>query len=146
MDIIQTSLKAGSTDAEVNILDASDQFVYQPDADQVMVLRNPTGSAISPVLTGNNVSSAHPVPGAMPMDLTGGFAVGAIAAGQSVAIPLDSVRFWIKGSISFINNGAGLQCVIYTRDNLPNIPDLLWIDGGKLVAAGFLTVNSKLWS
>ena len=62
-DIIQTSLKAGATDAEVNILDASDQFVYQPDADQVMVLRNPTGSAISPVLTGNNVPSAHPVPG-----------------------------------------------------------------------------------
>ncbi len=145
MDIIQTSLKAGSTDAEVNILDASDQFVYQPDADQIMVLRNPTGSAISPVLTGNNVSSAHSVPGAIAMDLTGGFAVGAIAAGQSVAIPLDSVRFWIKGSISFINGGAGLECVIYTRDNLPNIPDLLWIDGGRLVANGRLTVNSRLW-
>ena len=145
MDIIQTSLKAGATDAEVNILDASDQFVYQPDADQVMVLRNPTGSAISPVLTGNNVSPAHPVPGAMPMDLTGGFTVGAIAAGQSVAIPLDSVRFWIKGDRAFINSGAGLQCVIYTRDNLPNIPDLLWIDGGRLVANGRLTVNSRLW-
>lgn len=146
MDIIQTSLKSGATDAEVNILDASDQFIYQPDADQVMVLRNPTGSAISPVLTGNSVSSAHPVPGAMPMDLAGGFAVGAIAAGQSVAIPLDSVRFWIKGDRSFINSGTGLECVIYTRDNLPNIPDLLWIDGGRLVAAGVLTANSKLWS
>lgn len=145
MAINQTSLKSGAVTTGVSILDDTDQFIYQPDANQVMILRNPTGSPISPILTGNNVSSAHLIKTYGYVDLTGGFPVGAIASGQSVAIPLETVRLWIKGERSFINGGAGLQCSIYTRDTVPNVPDLLWIDGGKLISAGVLTVNSKLW-
>lgn len=146
MAITQTSLRIkGATDGAVTVLDASDQFIYQPSGQQVMLLRNPTASAISPVLTGNNVSSTFKVPTVGTLYLTEGFEVGDIEAGQTVAIPLDTVRHWIAGERSFINNGAGLECSIYTRDTVPNVPDLLWIDGGKLISAGILTVNSKLW-
>lgn len=145
MTIEQTSLKSGAATAEINILDDSEEFIYQADANQVMILRNPTGSPISPILTGSNPPSAYLIKGYGYADLTAGFPVGSIAAGQSVAIPLETLRLWIAGSRSYINNGTGLECSIYTRDTVPNIPDLLWIDGGKLISAGVLTVNSKLW-
>lgn len=143
-DLLQTTLKVkGATDVVLNLLDDNETFVYQPDGNQVMIIHNVTGSAISPLLMGDAASAAFKVQGIGTIDLTGGYAVGSIEAGEAVTIPLESVRHWIAG-ISSIVNAAGATCIITTNDNLPNY-EYIWLQGGRLVADGRLTATSRLW-
>lgn len=83
-----------------------DTFTYVPRKRAILVLRNPTGAAISPVIDGN-AGTTVPVAGVGPVDVSGGYAVGSIAAGAAVAIPLDTIAEYLKGTIA-INSGSGL--------------------------------------
>lgn len=125
-------------------LDNTDNFVYQPSGRQVLILSNPTGSTITCKLIGNETPSALEVPRVGAINLTSGLPVE-VPAGASVAIALDTVAQWIKGTRSSIIDGTGLICQLYTYETLPTVPDLLWIDAGKLVFNGVLTQSSKLW-
>jgi hypothetical protein len=85
----------------------ADTFTYKPGQGQYLILRNTTGGALSPTITGSaNVATG--VNGAGVVNTASGYAVGSIAATTgSVMIPLDSIALFLKGTIS-ITSGTGL--------------------------------------
>lgn len=86
----------------------ADTFTYNEGKSPVLVISNPTAEAISPVIDGNG-STSVPVRGVGSVDVSGGYAVGSIAADGVVAIPLKSIREYLKGTIA-ISTGDGLVC------------------------------------
>lgn len=99
------------TVTEVTLDGSSDTFSYSSGSRQILILRNPTGSPISPVIDGDGASAALPVSGVGTIDLTSGYAVGSIAAGAVKAIPLDTIKNYLSGTIA-INSGSGLVAVL----------------------------------
>jgi hypothetical protein len=88
-------------------LSASDTFSYDKGSPgSVLVLRNPTGGAISPVITGSLASTSIPVAGYGTVSAAS-YAVGSIAAGAARVIPLDSISQYLEG-VDTITSGAGL--------------------------------------
>lgn len=110
-----TSVKPGGVITSVeNVLTASDTLVWdQNTAGAMLILRNGTGGALSPVITGSQASAAVPVPGYGPVSAAAGLAVGSIPAGQSRVIPLDSRREYLQGAIT-ITAGAGITATLLT--------------------------------
>lgn len=91
---------------ETTLTGTADTFTYKEGQGQLLVLRNPTAGALSPVINGSaNVATG--VPGLGSVNTTTGFAVGSIAAGAARVIPLDSIALYLKGTIS-IATGTGL--------------------------------------
>lgn len=111
-----TSLKPGGIITPVeNTLTASDVLIWdQNTPGAVLVLRNPTGGALSPVITGSQASAAVPVPGFGTVSAAAGLAVGSIAAGATRFIPLDSRREFLQGTIT-ITSGVGLVATVLTN-------------------------------
>ena len=143
-DIIQTSLKVkGAVNVTVGTLGDNVSLVYQPDVNQFLVIHNITASAITPVIKGLSAPSGFKVAGVGLLDLTDGYPMGEIAAGASIALPLHTVREWLKGDV-VIEGATGANAYITTTTDVPQY-EPLWIQGGRLVAGGRLTANSRLW-
>lgn len=104
-----TSLAGAGVRAVTELtLTASDTFVYdfgRPGS--ILYLRNPTGGALSPTITGSTASGSIAVSGYGVVSAAAGLAVGSIPAGQARVIPLDSIRLYLEGTIT-ITGGAGL--------------------------------------
>lgn len=94
------------TITETTLTGTADTFTYVATASQVLILRNPTGGALSPVIDGNGATTI-PVAGVGSVDVSSGYAVGSIAAGASKSIPLDTIKAYLKGTIA-ITTGTGL--------------------------------------
>lgn len=112
-NLTNTSIKAGGviTPTE-NTLTASDVLTWDGNtAGAILLLRNPTGGALSPSIAGSN-SATVAVPGVGPVSVNP-LAVGSIAAGASRVIPLDSRREFLQGVIT-ITGGTGLVATILT--------------------------------
>ncbi len=92
--------------AEITLDGVSDTFTYTQRKDAVLILRNPTAGAISPVIDGDGASSV-PVAGVGNVDISSGYAVGSIAAGNVAAVPLDSIAQYLAGTIT-ITGATGL--------------------------------------
>lgn len=90
----------------------ADTFTYRPGRGDILVLHNPTGGAISPVIDGDGATTAE-IQGLGVVTTSGGYAVGSIAAGAEVLIPLDSIGQYLKGVIT-INSGSGLVGSVLT--------------------------------
>lgn len=84
----------------------ADTFTYRPGTGQILILRNGTGGAISPVIDGDG-GTVVPVEGLGPVSVASGYAVGSIAAGAAVVIQLDTIFQYLTGVIA-INSGSGL--------------------------------------
>lgn len=110
-----TSVRPGGVITPVdNTLTASDVIVWDPNVpNAILVLRNPTGGALSPTITGSSASAAYAVPGVGPQNLSGGLAVGSIAAGATRYIPLDSRVQYLQGTIT-ITAGTGIIAHLLT--------------------------------
>lgn len=110
--ITATAIK-GSAVATVarTTLNGTDSFVYNGNKRPVLLLKNPTGGAISPVIDGADADAAYAVPGVGEQDLTGGYAVGAIAAGAEARINLEDISAYLQGTIA-INSGSGLEAAL----------------------------------
>ncbi|MGR3593040.1 MAG: hypothetical protein ACU0B9_06995 [Limimaricola soesokkakensis] len=91
-------------------LTASDTLTFEVLGRQVLVLRNPTAGALSPVIDGDGATTVR-APGAPAFDISAGYAVGAIAAGAAVAIPLDSISAYLAGTIT-VTGGSGLVATL----------------------------------
>lgn len=76
---------------------ASDTFTYQ--AGDVLVIRNASGGALTPLIDGAG-GTTYPVPGLGNVDVSGGLTLASIANGATVAIPLDSIRAYLQGVIT----------------------------------------------
>ena len=99
--------KAAVTETTLN---GTDSLTYREANKPILVLRNPTAGALSPVIDGNGGSSVS-VAGIGSVDVSGGYAVGSIAAGAAVAIPLITIREYLKGTIA-ITGGTGLVATL----------------------------------
>lgn len=91
----------------VTLTGTDDTFAYNASKRPILFLRNPTGGAISPVIDGDGASTVS-VNGVGPVDVSSGYAVGSIAAGAAVAIPLASIAEYLAGDIE-ITSGTDLE-------------------------------------
>ena len=99
---------AGQRSVSVATLNGSgDTFTYIEARRAILYLHNPTGGAISPTIDGAGGTTVN-VPGIGTVDVSGGYAVGSIAAGATVAIPVDTIREYLQGTIA-ITGGTGLE-------------------------------------
>lgn len=110
--ITATSMQgAGQRAVTQTTLNGTDSLVYNASARPVLVLRNPTAGALSPVIDGNGGTTVQ-VAGVGSVDVSGGYAVGSIAATTGiVAIPLDSISAYLQGTIA-ITSGTGLVATL----------------------------------
>ncbi len=108
-----TSIRAGGVVSTTeNTLTASDTFTWNaqiPGA--ILILRNGTAGALSPVITGSLAGTAIPVNGFGTVSAAAGIAVGSIPAGQSRVIPLDSRREFLQGVIT-VTGGTGIVATL----------------------------------
>ncbi|MGL4296697.1 MAG: hypothetical protein ACRCTG_13350 [Aestuariivirga sp.] len=110
--LTSTSVRAGGVVSTTeNTLTASDTFTWdQNTAGAILILRNGTGGALSPVITGSTASTAIPVAGFGTVSAAS-LAVGSIPAGQSRVIPLDTRREFLQGTIT-ITGGTGITATL----------------------------------
>ena len=83
----------------------SNTLFFEPGNRQMLMLRNPTGAGISPVISGS--ASGVIRVGGLVIDTSAGVAIGSIAAGQSSVLILDTRLEYLRGIVS-ITNAAGL--------------------------------------
>lgn len=93
---------------EVTLTGTADTFVYKASKKPILVIRNATAGALTPVIDGNG-GTTIPVPGYGNLDVSAGYSVGSIAAGAVRAIPLETISAFLQGTIA-ITGGTGLVC------------------------------------
>lgn len=89
---------------------SSDTFTYTAGA--ILIFINDSGESLSPVIDGDGASTVG-LSGVGDIDISSGFAVGSIADGLTKAIPLDSIRSYLAGTIA-ITSGSGLKAQLLT--------------------------------
>lgn len=79
-------------------LTTSDTLVYKPDKTQLLIIRNPTGGALSPEIRGSDAPTSYPVSGIGEVDTS--------SFHDFASIPASEVRMLRLGTISKILAGA----------------------------------------
>ena len=95
---------------ETTLNGSTDSLVYNADRRAVLALRNPTAGALTPVIDGDGGTSV-PVAGIGSVSVSSGYSVGSMAAGAAVAIPLDTIKEYLRGTIA-ITGGTGLVAAL----------------------------------
>lgn len=108
MATITPTSMTGSGDRAINetTLTSSDTFVYNPDKNPVLILSNNTAGALTPNIDGDG-NASYPAPGIGYVDVSGGFDLSEMADGDVVAIPLNSIRAYLSGTIE-VTGGTGI--------------------------------------
>lgn len=102
--IVPTSMQGpGMRTLTETTLTASDTFSYQ--AGDILLLRNPTGGALSITLDGAGGVS-WPVDGAPDINTTAGLALASIPTLGARVIPLDTIRAYLLG-VTTVTGGTG---------------------------------------
>jgi hypothetical protein len=94
-------------------LTANDTLVYKEGADQILILHNGTAGALTVVLDGAD-SVPVPVKGLGEVQTSAGYSTNAIAAGARVAIPLDSIRAYLRGVVA-VTGGTGITATLTSK-------------------------------
>lgn len=113
MATIAKTLTAGSGQrvlTETTLTGTADTFTYQRGIGMVLLIRNPTAGALSPVIDGADATTVEKA-GVGVISVAAGYAVGSIAVGAARAIPLDTISDYLQGVIS-ITSGTGLICAL----------------------------------
>ena len=95
----------------VTTLNGTDSLTYEQG--DVLILRNPTGSSITPTIDGAG-GTTWPAEGIGNVTVSAGLSLGAIPAGVTITIPMDSIRAYLQGVIA-ITSGTGLVGSIQRR-------------------------------
>lgn len=100
---------AGDIALTVVTLDgATDTFTYNASANPVLVLDNVTAGALTPVIDGDGGTTV-PVSGAPGgLNVSGGYTLSEIAAGDKVVLRLKSISAYLSGTIS-VTGGTGIE-------------------------------------
>lgn len=101
---------AGAQAITYTVLGASDTFVFNPARNPILVLKNITGGALTPNIDGAS-GTVVPVDGIGNVTVSSGYTTPSIPAGGAVAIPLRSIREYLKGVIT-VTGGTGIQAYI----------------------------------
>lgn len=97
----------GARAVTVTTLGASDTFVFNRNKSATLILNNVTGGPLTPNIDGDGGGN-FPAPGLGTVDVSGGLTLDAIAAGATVAIPLDSISAYLQGTIT-VTGGTGIE-------------------------------------
>lgn len=100
----------GTATVTQTTLNGTDSFVYNEGVSKYLILRNPTGGALSPVIDGADAVPQY-VPGVGNVQTSAGFAVGSIPAAGMVVVDLRAIRAFLKGAIA-VTSGTGLVAVL----------------------------------
>lgn len=79
---------------------ASDTFTYQSGRRQIMLIDNISGGAITPNIDGDGATSKAVAGIGGSLDTSGGFDFASIANGAVVAVDLDEIKEYLKGTIA----------------------------------------------
>lgn len=110
--ITQTSLQGtGSRAATVTTLTSSDTLTFQKGRSQVLVLNNVTAGALTPNLVGSAATTV-PVSGYGEIDVSAGYTTDSIAAGDQVAIPLDSISAFLNGGEVTVTGADAMEAIL----------------------------------
>ena len=85
-------------------LNGTDSLTYERG--DILMLRNPTGSAITPTIDGDG-GTTWPAPGIGTITVSGGVSLVAIAAGAGIVVRMDTINSFLQGTIA-ITSGSGL--------------------------------------
>lgn len=96
---------SGTKTVTVTTLTGTDSFTYT--AGSTLILHNATAGALTPNIDGDGASTVG-VSGVGNVDISGGYDVGSIAAGDTVAIRLDAIRQYLAGTIA-VSGGTGIE-------------------------------------
>lgn len=112
MALITASSITGSGQKAVTIttLGASDTLVYNASAKAVLYLNNGTAGALTPKIDGDGAVDV-PCAGILDVVTSAGLTLDSIGIGAVVAIPLDSINAYLKGTIT-ITGGSGIKASI----------------------------------
>lgn len=108
--ITPTNMRANdAVTVNVTTLGASDTFVYNPDKRPVLIIRNGTGGAVTPLIDGDG-AAVFAVPEYGSVDPTTGKSLGSVAAGATRAIDLKVCAKFLVGTITLTGaSGASAQ-------------------------------------
>ena len=105
--ITKTQVTGLAPDITETTLNGTDSLVYSESRGEVLILRNDSGSSISPTIVGADATIVF-VSGIGDVDVSGGYAVGAIANGAVKAVRLDAIKSYLAGDVT-ITSGTGLD-------------------------------------
>jgi hypothetical protein len=98
---------AGAHLLSVTTLGASDTFTYNPSKNPILVLDNVTGGALTPNIDGASGTTVA-VKGVGDVSVASGYTVPSIAAGGRVAISLNTISEYLRGTIA-LTGGTGIK-------------------------------------
>ena len=101
---------SGSRAITVTTLGASDTLTYEKGA--VLYLNNVTAGALTPNIDGDGATTVT-VAGLGSVDVSGGYTFPSIADGATVAIPLDTISAYLKGTVT-VTGGDGIEASLLT--------------------------------
>jgi len=87
-------------------LNGTDSLTFNTGKNPILTFRNPTGGALTPVIVGSTATTV-PVAGIGNVSVASGYSCGSVAAGVMVSVPLNTIKEFLKGTIS-ITGGTGL--------------------------------------
>lgn len=110
MAVITATDMTGTGDRAVTVttLGASDTLTFSASKEPVLVLNNVTGGPLTPNLLGDAATTVT-CSGVGSVDVSGGFTTASIAAGDSAAIPLVSIRSYLSGTTVTVTGGDGIE-------------------------------------
>lgn len=109
----KTSLQgSGVRTATTTTLTASDVLVYGGGVGELLEIRNGTAGALTVTIDGASGTTVS-VPGLGSVSVAAGYSTGAIAAGATVTIPLDTIAAYLQGVVD-VTGGTGATAIHYT--------------------------------
>lgn len=96
-------LAAGALVVAETTLGASDTFEYASGA--ILVLRNASGGALTPKIDGDGGTTVK-VDGLPPVDVSAGYTLASVGIGAVVAMRLDGIAEYLKGTITITGGDA----------------------------------------
>lgn len=101
---------SGARTVTVTTLGASDTFTFNSGKRPVLVINNITVGAITPNIDGDGGTTVT-VDGIGSVDVSGGYTLPSVAAGEYVAIPLNTISKYLQGTIT-VTAGDGAEAFI----------------------------------
>ena len=113
--IVATSMGRGKPRASTRttLTATGNSIPFVPGQGQILVLHNPTGGSLTPVINGSGNVAAE-IEGAGEINFAAGLSLGPIAAGAQILVHLDFIAQYLKGTID-ITNGTGLVATLLNR-------------------------------
>lgn len=98
--------QVGAFAAALTVMSADDTITIAPGKTQLLVLRNPTGGALTCTIDGDGGSSVNAgVLGLGSVSVSGGYAIN-VPAGESRAVRLSTVNAYCQGVVHLTGAGS----------------------------------------